>query len=82
VPRHAYDDRGLIKAVKLPTVKSLDSFEFLALPSLNKMLVLELRAFGLIERRARTIVPVVTTTSRNHCLATAAPSHPTFNRAS
>lgn len=31
-----------IKAAKFPTVKSLDSFDFLALPSLNKMLVLEL----------------------------------------
>lgn len=31
-----------IKAAKLPTVKCLDSFDFLALPSLNEMLVLEL----------------------------------------
>jgi hypothetical protein len=31
-----------IKDAKFPTVKSLDSFDFLALPSLNKMLVLEL----------------------------------------
>jgi hypothetical protein len=66
VPRHAYDDRGLIKAVKLPTVKSFDSFEFLALPSLNKILVLELGRSHYIERRTHTIVPVVTTTSRNH----------------
>jgi len=31
-----------IKAARFPTVKSLDSFDFPALPSLNKMLVLEL----------------------------------------
>ena len=31
-----------IKAAKFPTVKSLDSFDFLALPALNKMAVLEL----------------------------------------
>ena len=31
-----------IKVAKLPTVKCLDSFDFLALPSLNEMLVLEL----------------------------------------
>ncbi len=31
-----------IKAAKFPAVKSLDSFEFKAIPSLNKMLVLEL----------------------------------------
>ncbi len=31
-----------IKQARFPTVKSLDSFDFLALPSLNKSLVLEL----------------------------------------
>ena len=31
-----------IKAARFPTVKSLDSFDFKAIPSLNKMLVLEL----------------------------------------
>ena len=31
-----------IKEAKFPAVKSLDSFDFLALPSLNKALVLEL----------------------------------------
>jgi DNA replication protein DnaC len=31
-----------IRAAKFPTVKSLDSFDFIAIPSLNKMLVTEL----------------------------------------
>jgi len=31
-----------IKEARFPTVKSLDSFEFAAIPSLNKTLVLEL----------------------------------------
>src|SRR5207344_1002037 len=31
-----------IKAAKFPTVKSLDGFDFAALPSLNKALVMEL----------------------------------------
>ena len=31
-----------IKAAKFPTTKSLDSFDFKAIPSLNKMQVLEL----------------------------------------
>ncbi len=31
-----------IKQARFPAVKSLDSFDFLALPSLNKPLVLEL----------------------------------------
>ena len=30
-----------IKAAKFPTTKSLDSFDFAAIPKLNKMLVLE-----------------------------------------
>ncbi len=33
-----------IKAARFPTVKSLDSFDFKAIPSLNKALVLELCA--------------------------------------
>ena len=44
-----------IKAAKFPTVKSLDSFDFLALPSLNKMLVLELARSDYIERRENII---------------------------
>jgi hypothetical protein len=40
-----------IKAARFPTVKSLDSFDFLALPSLNKMLVLELARSDYVERR-------------------------------
>jgi DNA replication protein DnaC len=39
-----------IKAARFPTVKSLDSFDFLALPSLNKMLVLELARSDYVER--------------------------------
>ena len=31
-----------IRAAKFPAVKSLDTFDFLAIPALNKMLVLEL----------------------------------------
>jgi DNA replication protein DnaC len=31
-----------IKEARFPTVKSLDSFDFTAIPSLNKILVLEL----------------------------------------
>ena len=39
-----------IKQARFPTVKSLDSFDFLAIPSLNKPLVLDL---ALIVRRRR-----------------------------
>jgi DNA replication protein DnaC len=40
-----------IKAAKFPTVKSLDSFDFAALPSLNKALVMELARCEYVERR-------------------------------
>lgn len=40
-----------IKQARFPVVKSLDSFDFLALPSLNKLLVLELARGEFIERR-------------------------------
>ena len=44
-----------IKAAKFPTVKSLDSFEFKAIPSLNKAQVLELARCEWIERRENVI---------------------------
>ena len=47
-----------IRMAKFPAVKSLDSFDFKAMPSLNKMMVLELA-------RCEYIVSVVKTSS--HC---------------
>jgi hypothetical protein len=44
-----------IKAARFPAVKSLDSFDFLALPSLNKMLVLELARSDYVLRRENII---------------------------
>jgi DNA replication protein DnaC len=44
-----------IKAAKFPAVKSLDSFDFLALPTLNKMLVLELARSDYVDRRENII---------------------------
>jgi len=41
-----------IRAARFPTVKSLDSFDFKAIPSLNKALVLELARCEYVERRA------------------------------
>lgn len=40
-----------IKQARFPIVKSLDSFDFLAIPSLNKLLVLELMRGEFIDRR-------------------------------
>ena len=44
-----------IKAAKFPAVKSLDSFDFAALPSLNKVLVMELARSEYVERRENII---------------------------
>jgi DNA replication protein DnaC len=44
-----------IKAAKFPATKSLDSFDFKAIPSLNKMLALELARCEWIERRENVI---------------------------
>ena len=55
-----------IKAAKFPTVKSLDSFDFLALPSLNKMLVLELARSDYVERRENIIALGNSGTGKSH----------------
>ena len=44
-----------IKAAKFPVTKSLDSFDFKAIPRLNKMQVLELARCEWIERRENVI---------------------------
>ena len=47
-----------IKEARFPTVKSLDSFDFTAVPSLNKALVLELARCEYIERRENVIAGI------------------------
>ena len=44
-----------LKVAKFPAVKSLDSFDFKAIPALNKMQVLELARCEWIERRENVI---------------------------
>ena len=55
-----------IKAARFPTVKSLDSFDFKAIPSLNKMLVLELARCEYIERRENVIALGNSGTGKTH----------------
>lgn len=55
-----------IKAAKFPTVKSLDSFDFLALPLLNKMLVLELARSDYVDRRENIIAVGNSGTGKTH----------------
>lgn len=44
-----------IKAAKFPAIKSQDSFDFKVIPSLNKMMVLELSRCEWIERQEKVI---------------------------
>ncbi len=55
-----------IKAARFPAVKSLESFDFLALPSLNKTLVVELARCEYIERRDNVIALGNSGTGQTH----------------
>jgi len=45
-----------IRQAKFPVIKSLDSFEFLAIPSLNKSLVLELARCEFLSRKENLLL--------------------------
>lgn len=55
-----------IKHARFPTVKSLDTFDFLALPSLNKPLVLELARGEYVDRRENLIALGNSGTGKTH----------------
>jgi DNA replication protein DnaC len=55
-----------IKPAKFPAVKSLDSFDFKAIPSLNKMMVLDLARCYWIERRENVIALGPSGTGKTH----------------
>ena len=55
-----------IKTAKFPAVKSLDSFDFKAIPKLNKMQVLELARCEWIERRENVIALGPSGTGKTH----------------
>jgi DNA replication protein DnaC len=55
-----------IKAARFPATKSLDSFNFLALPSLNKALVLELARCEYVARRENIIALGNSGTGKTH----------------
>jgi DNA replication protein DnaC len=55
-----------IKEARCPAVKSLDSFEFAALPSLNKTLVLELARSEYVSRRENVIAVGNRGTGKTH----------------
>ena len=55
-----------IRAARFPAVKSLDGFDFAAIPSLNKALVLELARCEYVERRENVIVLGNSGTGKTH----------------
>ena len=55
-----------VKEARFPAVKSLESFDFLALPSLNRALVLELARSGYIARRENVIALGNSCTGKTH----------------
>ena len=55
-----------IKAARFPATKSLDSFDFKAIPTLNKMRVLELARCEWIERRENVIALGPSGTGKTH----------------
>ena len=55
-----------IKAAKFPVVKTLDTFEFPALPKLNKKLVLELARCEFIDRRENVLALGNSGTRKSH----------------
>ena len=62
---HRMVDRR-IKAARFPTTKSLDTFDFLSMPSLNKALVLELARCEYIERNQNVIALGNSGTGKTH----------------
>ena len=62
---HRMVDRR-IKAARFPTTKSLDTFDFLSMPSLNRALVLELTRCEYIERCHNVIVVGNSGTGKTH----------------
>ena len=55
-----------IKEAKFPAVKSLDSFDYLTLPSLNKALVMELARSEYVARRENIIAVGNSGTGKTH----------------
>ena len=55
-----------IREARFPAVKSLDSFDFAAIPALNKMLVLELARGAYLERRENVIALGPSGTGKTH----------------
>ena len=66
IDRHQRMVERRIRAARFPAVKSLDTFDFLAIPSMNKQLVMELARCEYIERRENVIAVGNSGTGKTH----------------
>ena len=66
IDRHQRMVQRRIRAARFPAVKSLDTFDFLAIPSVNKQLVMELARCEYIERRENIIAVGNSGTGKTH----------------
>ena len=66
IDRHHRMVERRIKAARFPAVKSLDTFDFLAIPSVNKQLVTRLAVCDYVERRENVIAMGNSGTGKTH----------------
>ena len=66
IDRHQRMVERRIRAARFPAVKSLDTFDFLAIPSVNKVLVMELARCEYIQRRENVIAVGNRGTGKTH----------------
>ena len=66
IDRHHRMVERRIKAARFPTVKSLDTFDFLAIPSVNKQLVTRLSVCEYIDHRENIIAMGNSSTGKTH----------------
>ena len=66
IDRHQRMVQRRIRAARFPAVKSLDTFDFTAIPSVNKALVMELARCEYIERRENVIAVGNSGTGKTH----------------
>ena len=66
IDRHHRKVDRRIRAARFPTIKSLDSFDFLAIPSVNKQLVMQLARCEYVDRRENVIAMGNSGTGKTH----------------
>ena len=66
IDRHHRMVERRIRAARFPAVKSLDTFDFLAIPSVNKQLVMQLARCEYIDRRENVIAMGNSGTGKTH----------------